>query len=87
MFYMFRTGVLSLLLNFLFLIVSLQGAFCFITLSPTELPSPAKEMSKFSAACNEILLAKETEDDHPDIKEIRRRVASNMQEMVELGHI
>jgi len=65
----------------------LFGSFCFLTLSPTPLPSPAKELSKFSAACKEILLAKETEEDHPDIREIRRRVASTMTEMVELGHI
>ena len=44
------------------------GGFCFVTLSPTPLPSPAKEPSKFSAACNEILLAEESEGDHPDIR-------------------
>ena len=65
----------------------LPGNFCFLTLSPTPLPSPAKELSKYSAAVKEILLAKETEEDHPDIKEIRRRVSSNLTEMVELGLI
>ena len=52
-----------------------------------KLPSPAKETSKFSAACNEMLLAEETAEDHPDIREIRRRVAGNLREMVELRHI
>ena len=69
------------------LIVTPLGAFCFITLSPVKLPSPAKETSKFSAACNEMLLAKEKEEDHPDVREIRRRVAANLREMVQLGHI
>ena len=44
------------------------GGFCFVTLSPTQLPSPAKELSKFSAATNAILLAEDREGDHPDIR-------------------
>jgi len=63
------------------------GQFCFLTMSPTPLPSPAKELSKYSAACKEILLAEDTEEDHPDIRAIRRRVATNMKEMVDLGII
>ena len=59
----------------------------FLTLCPTPLPSPTKEFSKFSKACNEILLAEDKEDDHPDIREIRRRVSANLKEMVDLGHI
>ena len=59
----------------------------FLTLCPTSLPSPTKEVSKFSKACNEILLAEDKEDDHPDIREIRRRVTANLKEMVDLGHI
>jgi len=65
----------------------MYGKFCFLTLSPTKLPSPVKETSKFSAACLEILTAEETPEDHPDIKEIRRRVMSNMKEMVDLDLI
>ena len=58
-----------------------------MTLSPTKLPSPTKELSKYTAACKEMLLAKETPEDHPDIREIRRRVAGNLKEMVDLGLI
>ena len=54
-----------------------------MNLSPVQLPSPAK----FFAAITEMLLAEEREDDHPDTREIRRRVAANLQEMVDLGHI
>ena len=63
------------------------GSFVFVNLSPVQLPSPAKAPGKFSAAITEMLLAEEKEDDHPDIREIRRRVAANLKEMVELGHI
>ena len=34
-----------------------------------------------------MLIAEETEDDHPDLREIRRRVMSNMKEMEELNLI
>jgi hypothetical protein len=54
------------------------------TLSPVPLPSPVRETSKFGAACKAMLTAEETPEDHPDLKEIRRRVMSNMKEMVEL---
>lgn len=64
--------------------VFLLGTFCIATLSPTKLPSFAKEPSKFAAACREMLTAEDTADDHPDLKEIRRRVMSNMKEMVDL---
>ena len=60
---------------------------CFATLSPKKLPSPATELSKFGKACKEMLIAEETEDDHPDLREIRRRVMSNMKEMEELNLI
>ena len=63
------------------------GNFCFMTLSPTKLPSPTKELSKYTAACREILLAEDTTEDHPDIREIRRRVAANLTEMVDIGLI
>ena len=58
-----------------------------MNLSPVQLPSPAKAPGKFSVAITEMLLAEEKEDDHPDIREIRRRVAANLKEMVDLGHI
>ena len=64
--------------------VFIIGTFCMATLSPTTLPSPVRETSKFSAACKAMLTAEETPEDHPDLKEIRRRVMSNMKEMVEL---
>ena len=56
---------------------------CFATLSPKKLPSPVTEMSKFGKACKEMLTAEETEEDHPDLKEIRRRIMSNLKEMQE----
>jgi len=65
----------------------LFGNFCFMTLSPTKLPSPTKETSKYTAACKEILLAEETPEDHPDIRKIRKRVAGNLKEMEDLGWI
>jgi len=65
----------------------MYGKFCFLSLSPTKLPSPVKEPSKYSAACQGILTAEETPEDHPDIKEIRRRVMGNMKEVVELDLI
>jgi len=65
----------------------LFSSFVFVNLSPVQLPSPAKAPGKFSAAITEMLLAEEKEDDHPDIREIRRRVAANLKEMVDLGHI
>ena len=58
-----------------------------MTLSPTKLPSPTKETSKYTAACREILLAEDKPEDHPDIREIRRRVAANLTEMVDIGLI
>ena len=63
--------------------VVMYGLSCFATLSPTKLPSPVTETSKFGAACREMLTTEETPEDHPDLREIRRRVMSNMKEMVE----
>ena len=65
----------------------MYGFFCFLTLSPTPLPNPAKETSKFGSACRAMLIAEETAEDHPDLREIRRRMMSNMKEMVELDLI
>ena len=76
---MYRIQILTVFLH--------PGNFCFMTLSPTKLPSPTKELSKYSAACREILLAKETPEDHPDIRLIRKRVAGNLEEMANLGWI
>ena len=61
-----------------YLLCFLPGSFVFVNLSPVQLPSPAKAPGKFSAAITEMLLAEEKEDDHPDIREIRRRVAANL---------
>ena len=63
--------------------VVMYGLSCFATLSPTKLPSPVTETSKFGEACREMLTAEESPEDHPDLQEIRRRVMSNMKEMVE----
>ena len=60
---------------------------CLLTLSPTELPSPVKEHSKLESACREMLTAEDTEEDHPDLREGRRRLMSNMKEMETLGII
>ena len=57
------------------------GLSCFATLSPKKLPSPVTELSKFGKACKEILIAEEKEEDHPDLKEIKRRMLSNLKEM------
>ena len=65
----------------------IAGTFCMATLSPIALPSPVRETSKFGAACKAMLTAEEMPEDHPDLKEIRRRVMSNMKEMVELDLI
>ena len=54
---------------------------CFGTLSPTKLPNAMTEMSKFGKACKKILTTEEKEEDHPDLKEIRRRMLSNLKEM------
>ena len=70
-----------------YLLCFLPGSFVFVNLSPVQLPSPAKAPGKFSAAITEMLLAEEKEDDHPDTREIRRRVAANLKEMVDFGHI
>jgi len=67
--------------------MALFGNFCFMTLSPTKLPSPTKELSKYTAACKEILLAEETPEDHPDVRLIRKRVSGNLKELVDLGWI
>jgi len=59
----------------------MYGISCFATLSPTPLPSPVKETSKFGVACRAILTAEDTPEDHPDTREIRRRMMSNLVEM------
>ena len=48
------------------------------------MPSPVKNPNKFSAASRKLLTAEETEEDHPDVKEIRRRVWGIAKEMVQL---
>lgn len=65
----------------------MYGISAVVTLSPTKLPSPVTETSKFSEAAQGILKAEDTPEDHPDLREIRRRVMSNLKEMVELGLI
>ena len=53
-----------------------------MTLSPTVLPSPMKNLSKFGKAAREILTAEDKEEDHPDTRETRRRVWGNLTEMI-----
>ena len=60
------------------------GIIHIMTLSPTKLPSPLSEMSKFGRACKAILTAEETREEHPDLKEIRRRMMSNLKEMEDI---
>ena len=63
------------------------GFICMMTLSPTKLPNLLSETSKFGKACKAILSAEETEDEHPDLKEIRRRMMSNLREMEDINLI
>ena len=53
---------------------------CLATLSPTKLPSPVREMGKFLEVCKGMLVPEDTPEDHPDIREMRRRVMSNINE-------
>ena len=63
------------------------GIFPIMTLSPKKLPNPLTDSQKFGRACKEILRAEETEKDHPDLKEIRRRMMSNLKEMEDINLI
>ena len=58
-----------------------------LTLSPKKLPFPMTERSKLGRVCKEMLIAENTEEDHPDVREIRRRLMGNMKEMEELNFI
>ena len=53
---------------------------CLATLSPTKLPSPVREMGRFLEVCKGMLVPEDTPEDHPDIREMRRRVLSNINE-------
>ena len=57
----------------------------FLTLSPQKLPDLATEGKKFLKITKEMLIAEDTEEDHPDVREIRRRLMGNMNEMEELN--
>ena len=48
---------------------------------------PMTEQSKLGRVCKEMLVAEDTEEDHPDVREIRRRLMGNMKEMEELNFI
>ena len=63
------------------------SAWCLVTLSPVKLPSLTKEHSKFESTLREMLSAEDTAEDHPDLREGRRRLMSNMKEMETLGLI
>ena len=65
----------------------IRGFACFLTLSPVKLPHVAYEASKFEKSCQDILIAEDAGEDHPDVREIRRRMMSNMKEMEELNLI
>ena len=58
-----------------------------LSLSPKKLPSPMTERSKLGRVCKEMLIAEDTEEDHPDVREIRRRLMGNLKEKVELNVI
>ena len=38
-------------------------------------------MIKYVKACKRLLVAEDTPEDHPDIREMRRRVLSNLSEL------
>ena len=59
---------------------------CLATLSPTKLPSPVREMGKFLEVCKGMLVPEDTPEDHPDIREMRRRVLSNINEFRSSDH-
>ena len=59
----------------------------FLALSPKELPNLVTDGAKFGKVCKEMLVAEDSEEDHPDVREIRRRVMGNMLEMEELNII
>ena len=63
----------------------IYGIFCLSTLSPKKLPHPHSASLKFGKAVKEVLIAEDTEEDHTDVKKIRRRVMDNMKEMEELN--
>ena len=41
-------------------------------------------MTKYVKVCKGLLVAEDTAEDHPDIKEMRRRVLSNFSELSSL---
>ena len=63
------------------------GTVLVILLSPKKLPDPFSEKSKLRKVCTEMLIAEDTEEDHPDVREIRRRLMGNLKEMEELNFI
>ena len=68
--------------------VIIYGSFDpFLTLSPEKLPHPVTESDKFKRVTKEMLIAEDTEEDHPDVREIRRRIMGNLKEMEELNLI
>ena len=56
-----------------------------LTLSPKKRPNPIEERKKFIREVKEDLSRPDKEDDHPDVKEMRRRVMDLVKESVELG--
>ena len=58
-----------------------------LSLSPKKLPDPFSEKSKLRQVCTEMLIAEDTEEDHPDVREFRRRLMGNLEEMEELNFI
>ena len=63
------------------------NAIIILSLSPKKLPDPFSEKSKFRRVCLEMLIAEDTDEDHPDIREMRRRLMGNIMEMEELNFI
>ena len=64
-----------------------HSCWCLVTLSPVKLPSMTKEHSKLESAIREMVTAEDTAEDHPDLREARRRMMSNMKEMETLDII
>jgi len=64
--------------------ITMDCVACMLTLSPEKLPNPVKKFGKCLKACKRLLVAEDTPEDHPDIREMRRRVLSNLSELTGL---
>jgi len=61
--------------------ITMDSLACMLTLSPDKLPNPVKQLGKCLKVCKGLLVGEDKPDDHPDIREMRRRVLSNFSEL------